>query len=130
MRYPEPEEEYITILDNRGRERIQHVEYLVTDVQGDTIYVTDDGLAYIHDALVRKGQEHLLDLIESIPMILANPQIVVADHLAPDDTLLYYGYLYIPEVRTKQLMCIVVKVRWGLRFVYNFFPQQSGKVKG
>jgi hypothetical protein len=27
-------------------------------------------------------------------------------------------------------MRVVVKIRQNLRFFYNFFPQQSGKVKG
>jgi len=34
MHRPQPAEEYITVIDNKGRERIQHVEYIVTDVHG------------------------------------------------------------------------------------------------
>lgn len=44
-RRPQPAEEYITIVDNKGCERFQHVEYISTDVRGDTVYVTADGLA-------------------------------------------------------------------------------------
>ena len=46
MRYPQPDEEYITIIDNQGIERIQRVEYIVDDVRDETIYITADGLAY------------------------------------------------------------------------------------
>ena len=49
MRRPQPAEEYIIVVivvDNKGCERIQHVEYIVTGVRGDTVYVTADGLAY------------------------------------------------------------------------------------
>lgn len=56
MRQPAPDEEYITIVDNKGRERIQHVEYIVTDVRGETVYITADGLAYARDSLNRKGR--------------------------------------------------------------------------
>jgi len=58
MRCPQPAEEYIivvSIVDNKGRERFQHVEYIVTDVRGDTVYVTADGLAYTRDSLARKA---------------------------------------------------------------------------
>ena len=38
--------------------------------------------------------------------------------------------MYIPVIARHQLVCIVVKVRQGIRYLYNFFVQQSGKVKG
>ena len=44
MRRPQAAEEYVTVVDNKGRERIQRVEYIVTDVHGETVYVTADGL--------------------------------------------------------------------------------------
>ena len=34
MHCPPPAEEYITVVDNKGRERIQRVEYIVNDVRG------------------------------------------------------------------------------------------------
>lgn len=129
-RSPRPEEEYITVVDNQGRERVQHVEYIVNDVRNENIYVTTDGIIYTHDSLIRKGQEHIGEIIDQIPVILAQPVIVIQDHVSPDDTLLYYRQLYIPTLSQHQLMCVVVKIRQGVRFFYNFFPQQSGKVKG
>ncbi len=46
MRYPDPNEEYVIVVNNKGRKSIQRVEYIVTDVRGETIYVTTDGLTY------------------------------------------------------------------------------------
>jgi len=60
MRRPQPAEEYVTIVDNKGRERIQRVEYAVTDVRGETVYVTADGLAYARDSLTRKAHYYLV----------------------------------------------------------------------
>ena len=130
MREPQPDEEYITIVDNQGRERIQRVEYIVTDVHRETIYVTDDGLVYTQDSLRRKGQAHIFDIIDRIPDVLVEPKIVIQDHFSPDDTLLYYKPIYIPTLMQPQLMCVVIKIRQGVRFFYNYFPQQSGNVKG
>ena len=53
MREPFPSEEDITIVDNKGRERVQRVEYVVLDVRGEKVYVTADGLAYTEDSLGR-----------------------------------------------------------------------------
>jgi hypothetical protein len=130
MRPPESDEEYVTIIDNHGRERVQRVEYVVADVRGETIYITADGLEYAQDSLQRKGQTHILEIFDRIPGILTHPEIVIQDHLSPDDTLLYYKHVQIPSLSRQQLMCIVIKARQGMRFFYNFFPQQSGKVKG
>lgn len=130
IRSPDPHEEYITLIDNQGRERVQHVVYIVTDVRNNSIYVTTDGLLYAQDSLRRKGQDHILTMIDAIPTILSEPTIVIQDHLSPDDTLLYYRQRYIPALAQHQLLCVVVKIRQDIRFFYNFFPQQSGKVKG
>lgn len=130
IRNPQPDEEYITIVDNQGRERIQRVEYIVTDVHDETIYITADGLVYAQDSLMRKGQDHILEIVDRIPDVLAHPEIVIQDHISPDDTLLYYKQIYIPMIARHQLMCVVIKIRQGLRFFYNYFPQHSGKVKG
>jgi hypothetical protein len=56
VRKPFPSEEYITIIDNKGRERVQRVEYVVLDVRGEKVYVTADGSAYAEDSLAAKGQ--------------------------------------------------------------------------
>lgn len=130
MRHPPPAEEYITVVDNKGRERIQRVEYIVTDVRGETVYVTVDGLAYARDSLIRKGQDHILEVFDRIPSVLAHPEIVIRDHQSPDDTLIYYKRLYVPMIARRQLVCVVVKIRRGTRYLYNCFAQQSGKVKG
>ena len=55
MREPFPSEEYITIVDNKGRERAQRVEYVVLDVRGEKVYITADGLAYTEDSLMWPG---------------------------------------------------------------------------
>ena len=82
--------EYVTIVDNNGREKVQFVEYLVEDVRGEKVYITSDGLMYAQDSLTRKGQDYVLELFDRIPSILSHPAIVIQDHLAPDDTRLYY----------------------------------------
>ena len=60
---------FITIVDNAGREKRQRVEYTVTVVRGETVYVTDGGLQYIRDSLWAKGrQRFLLDELNWIQM--------------------------------------------------------------
>lgn len=130
MRDPNPNEEYVIVVDNKRRESVQRVEYLVTDVRGETIYVTTNGLTYASDSLSYKGQDDLLDVFDRIPTILANPDIVVEDYQSPNDTRLYYKRVYVPERAKHGLLCVVVKIREGIRYLYNFFEQQSGKVKG
>lgn len=61
MQRPQRAEEYITIVDNKGRERIQRVEYVVSDVRDETVYVTVDGLIYARDSLARKAHYYLID---------------------------------------------------------------------
>ena len=95
MRDPDPNEEYVIVVDNKERKSIQHVEYIVTDVRGETIYVTTDGLTYASDSLSYKGQDDLLEIFDCIPTILANPEIVVRDYQSPRDTLLYYKRVYL-----------------------------------
>jgi hypothetical protein len=130
MRRPQPAEEYVTIVDNKGRERIQRVEYIVTDVRGETVYVTADGLAYARDSLTRKAHYYLIDEFNRIPDVLERPDIVVYDHASPDDTLIYYKRIYIRSMHVHQLVAVVVKFRQDAKFFYNFHVQQSGKVKG
>jgi len=130
MRRPQPAEEYVTIVDNKGRERIQRVEYAVTDVRGETVYVTADGLAYARDSLTRKAHYYLIDEFKRIPDILAQPDIVIYDHTSPDDTLIYYKQIYIRSMHVHQFVATVVKCRRDIKFFYNLHVQQSGKVKG
>ena len=130
MRRPQPAEEYIITVDNKGRERIQRVEYVVTDVRGETVYVTTDGLVYARDSLARKAHYYLMDEFKRIPDILAHPDIVVYDYTSPDDTLVYYKRIYIRSMHIHQLVAVVVKFRRDVKFFYNLHPQQSGKVKG
>jgi hypothetical protein len=130
MRRPQPAEEYVTVVDNKGRERIQRVEYIVTDVRGEMVYITVDGLAYARDSLARKAHYYLIDQCDRISDILAQPDIVVCDHTSPDDTLIYYKRVYIRSMHVSQLVAAVVKFRQGVKFLYNLHPQQSGKVKG
>lgn len=77
MREPFPSEEYITIVDNKGRERVQRVEYVVFDVRGEEVYVTADGLAYAEDSLAAKDFQYLIGELDRIPAILSHPAIVV-----------------------------------------------------
>lgn len=122
---------FITIVDDAGREKRQRVEYTVTDVRGETVYVTSGGLRYIRDSLWAKGrQRFLLDELERIPDVISKPDIVIRDPRASDDTLLYYKRLYIKSERQHWLVAAVVKLRRGLKFLYNFHLQESGKVKG
>ena len=88
VRKPTPAEEYITILDNRGRERVQHVEYIVLDVRNEQVYITADGLTYATDSLAAKDLPAFIHELERIPTILSNPEIVIRDHASPDDTLI------------------------------------------
>ncbi len=130
VRQPKPAEEYITILDNRGRARVQHVEYIVVDVRDEQIYITADGLAYATDSLEAKDFYAFVSELDQIPAILSAPEIVIRDHTSPDDTLIYYKHLYIMLLGSHQLIAVVVKWRQGVKFFYNFHPQESGKIKG
>ncbi|MBC8445926.1 MAG: hypothetical protein H8D74_01870 [Chloroflexi bacterium] len=120
---------YITIVDDAGRRKRQRVEYVVEDMKGEIVYVTREGLQYTRDALRRKRHYSLLKRLDVIPGVLTHPDIVIWD---PDrkDTLLYYRRIYFPSVRRYALICAVIKVREGIKFLYNSFIQQSGKVKG
>ncbi len=130
VRKPTPAEEYITLLDNKGRERVQRVEYIVLDVRSEQVYVTADGLTYATDSLAAKDFQAFINELERIPIILSGPEIVIRDHTSPDDTLIYYKQLRIGSLGISQLMAVVVKWRQGIKFFYNMHPQESGKVKG
>ncbi|MFQ5342536.1 MAG: hypothetical protein ACE5F6_13410 [Anaerolineae bacterium] len=122
---------FITIVDNAGREKRQRVEYEVSDVHGETVYITSDGLKYIRDSLwVKRRQRFLLDELDRIPDTISRADIVIWDPMASDDTLIYYKRLYIASEHRHWLVAAVVKLRQGLKFLYNFHLQESGKVKG
>ena len=76
MRHPDPNSEYIIVVNNKGRKRIQRVEYIVTDVRGEDVYITADGLGYARYSLMRKAQDNIVALLDRIPTILAHPEIV------------------------------------------------------
>ncbi len=130
MPKPLPSEEYITIIDNKGREKVQRVEYVIQDVQGEKIYVTADGLAYAEDSLAAKDFYYLIKELDKIPIVLLRPNIVIHDHTSPDDTLIYYRRIRIASLGVHQLIAVVIKIRHDIKFFYNMHPQQSGKIKG
>ena len=122
---------YIAIVDNAGREKRQRVEYAVTDVRGETVYVTSEGLKYIRDSLWAKArQRFLLSELNRIRDVISKPGIVIWDPMASGDTLIYYKRLYVKPERRHWLVAAVVKLRQGLKFLYNFHLQESSKVKG
>jgi len=123
--------EFVTIVDDAGRKKRQRIEYVVVDVRGETVYVTDGGLQYIRDSLWAKArQRFLLDELDRIPAVISRPDVAIRDPMASDDTLIYYKQLYIESERRHWLVAAVVKLRRGLKFLYNFHLQESGKVKG
>jgi hypothetical protein len=131
VREPLPSEEYVTIIDNKGREKVQRVEYVVRDVRGEDVYVTADGLAYTRDSLEAKEQNYLIEELDRLAGILVQPDIVIWDPVEmPGDTLIYYKRLYTTVLRRRKLLAVIVKVRQGIKFFYNLHVQESGKVKG
>ena len=131
MQQPFPSEQYLTIIDNKGREKVQFVEYIVEDVRDERVYVTTDGLIYAKDSLAFKVQDYLIAELQQLPEILAHPDIVIWDPVdPPGDTLIYYKRLYITELHERKLVAAIVKVRRGIKFFYNLHVQESGKVKG
>jgi hypothetical protein len=131
VRSSSPPEEYVTVVDNKGRERVQRVEYTVTDVRGEQVYVTADGLAYARDSLTNKGQSYLIEMLHKLASILAHPDIVIWDPAETrGDSLIYYRRVYITVLGRHKLIAAIVKVRRGIRFFYNLYVQESGKVKG
>jgi hypothetical protein len=124
-------EQFITIIDNKGREKVQFVEYFVEDVRGEKVYVTTDGLIYAKDSLAFKMQDYLIATLQQLSEILAQPDIVIWDPVdPPGDTLIYYKRLDITELQERKLVAVIVKVRQGIKFFYNLHVQESGKVKG
>ncbi|MBC8186419.1 hypothetical protein H8E88_35505 [candidate division KSB1 bacterium] len=75
------------------------------------------------------GQQYVLNYLNKIPIILADPSIIIYD---PEDvlnkTFLYYKEIHIKEKSKQVLFSLVVKLLKE-RIVYNFFPQESGRAK-
>lgn len=61
VRTPLPSEEYLTVIDNRGRQRVQYVEYIALDVRDEQVYVTTDGIIYATDSLAAKDFHDFID---------------------------------------------------------------------
>jgi hypothetical protein len=82
-------EQYVTIVDNNGREKVQFVEYIVEDVRGERVYVTRDGLVYAEASLTFKLQEYLIAEFKRLPEVLVDPDIVIWDPVdQPGETLI------------------------------------------
>ena len=79
MQLPSSSEQYITIVDNRGREKVQAVEYIVWDVNQEKVFVTADALAYTRDSLTLKRQTYLVPEVDNLSSMLSQPGIVIWD---------------------------------------------------
>lgn len=108
----------------------QTIIYSVTDVFEEQVYFTREAEKYIRDSRGSKPwQRYVLNHLDRIPTILRTPSIVIRD---PEDitekTLIYYKEIHVPEQRHNVLFALVVKQN-AHRIIYNFHPQESGKVK-
>jgi hypothetical protein len=109
---------------------LQTIIYSVEDVLSDKVYYTEEADRYIKDSRARKkGQQYVVNYLQKIPGVLKDPAIIITD---PDDssdkTILYYKEIYIQEKKKQLLFTLVVKI-FRERIIYNFYPQESGKVK-
>jgi len=108
----------------------QTILYGVTDIFEKKVYYTEEAEKYIKDSRIRKrGQQYLINYLHKIPGILRDPSIVIVDSEdISGNTLLYYKELFIAEKSRQILLTLVVKL-FIERIIYNFYPQESGKVK-
>lgn len=120
----------ITITDNAGRVKVEQVLYTVTDIFGEEVIITVEGLQYAEDSLRRKRQARLIAQFSQIPQMLSGPDIVIRDSSSPKDTVIYYKRFYDDQRKRYHLMAVIVKIQGMLKFLYNIHLQQSGKVKG
>jgi hypothetical protein len=109
----------------------QTIVYSVEDVFQEQVFFTREAEKHIRDSRNSKPwQWYVLKYLDRIPAILRTPSIVIVD---PEDvtetTLIYYKEIRVPEQRRNVLFALVAK-RNTHRIVYNFHPQESGKVKG
>ena len=124
-------EQYITIIDNKGREKVQFVEYVIEDVRGERVYVTTDGLTYTQDSLTFKDQTYLIVELDQLSEIITEPDLVIWDPVEQrNETLIYYKRLFVTQLQEYKLIAAIVKFRRGIKFFYNMFVQENGKVKG
>jgi hypothetical protein len=73
----------------------------------------------------------LIAELKRLPEVLVHPEIVIWDPVdQPGETLIYYKNLYFSQLQELKLVAVIVKVREGVKFFYNFHVQESGKVKG
>ena len=109
---------------------VQKILYGVNDVFKKKVYYTEEADKYIKDSRIRKrGQQYLINYLYKIPGILKDPSIVIVD--CEDifgKTLLYYKELFIKEKNRQIFSTLVVKL-FRERIIYNFYPQESGKIK-
>jgi len=125
------ESKQILIIDNAGLHKWETVVYTCTDMREEIVYITSEGLQYSRDSLTRKRQYHLIERLGELCKDLAHSDIVIWDpSVTEKDTLLYYRPVYFQKFGRHQLICLVVKVRAGVKYLYNIFVQQSSKVKG
>ena len=109
---------------------LQTILYSIEDIFGNQVYYTEEAEKYIKDSRSHKrGQKYVQRYLHKIPALLKDPSIVIID---PEDvsesTLLYYKEVYVREKNKQVLFTLVVKV-WKERIIYNFYPQESEKVK-
>ena len=123
--------DFISVIDDAGVEKRQRVQNVVTDVRGELVYITAEGLRYASDSLTRKRQRFLIAELERIPKFLTHPDIVIWDPSYPvKDSLIYYRRVYLKALGRYMLLATIVKFRQGIKFFYNLHVQESGKVKG
>ena len=123
--------DYIWVIDNAGRRKQETIVYQCLDMRNEVVYITQEGLQYSRDSLTRKRQYYLLDRLHDLCKDLAHSDIVIWDpSVSEKDTLLYYRRIYLQRYSRNLLICLVVKVRNDIKYLYNIFTQQSGKVKG
>jgi hypothetical protein len=108
----------------------QEILYSVVDILGQQVHYSRQADNYVKDFRRSKPwQRYALNYLDKIPTILKEPSIVIKD--AEDftqNTLIYYKEIYIREKRRNVLFALVVKIAEE-NVIYNFHPQESGKVK-
>ncbi len=109
---------------------LQTIAYSVIDVLGHMIHFSQEARRYIQDSRRKKvWQRYVLNYFDRIPLILQDPSIVIVD---PDDyterTHLYYREIYVEELKRQILFSVVVRTN-GEHVIYNFHPQETGRVK-
>ena len=95
------------------------------------MYVTTDGLTYTQDSLTFKDQTYLIVELDQLSEIITEPDLVIWDPVEQrNETLIYYKRLFVTQLQEYKLIAAIVKFRRGIKFFYNMFVQENGKVKG